>query len=208
MPGRIPVRATTAAAGTTVEDVTFERTGTRAGASRLTFAASTVIDATDDADVAALAGARYDVGRQDTGIDERMQPATLMFELDGVDWNVVLHGYDTRADGPGGADDRRAWGYAKLMGDYHPSSPDELVRDLNLGREADGDVSINAIDVVGIDGRSAPDLARVRAIAENDAPHLVAFLRDRLPGFGAARIESLPAQCTFAKRGTSSAGSG
>ena len=185
----VAVRTSTLSAGTTLEDVTFVRTGTRAGAVDLTFAANTVIDATDDADVAALAGARYDVGRQDTGIDERMQPVTLMFTLDGVDWAAVLHGYNQRADGPGGTDVRRAWGYAKLMDDYHPSSPDELVRDLNLGYEADGDVSVNAIDILGIDGRSASDLARARALTENDAPHLVAYLRARVPGFAGARIE-------------------
>ena len=185
----VSVRASALPAGTAVEDVTFVRTGPRLGATDLTFAANTVIDATDDADVAALAGARYDVGRQDTGIDERMQPVTLMFTLDDVDWAGVLHGYDARTEGPGGTDVRRAWGYAKLMDGYRPSSPDELVRDLNMGLESDGDVSINAIDVLNIDGRSALELARARAITERDAPRLVAYLRARLPGFAGAHIE-------------------
>jgi hypothetical protein len=185
----VAVRVSTLTAGTAVEDVTFARTGPRAGATDLTFAANTVIDATDDAAVAALAGARYDVGRQDTGIDERMQPVTLMFTLDGVDWAGVLHGYDARTEGPGGTGVRRAWGYAKLMDDYRPSSADVLVRDLNMAYQSDGDVSVNAIDVLGVDGRSALDLARARAVTENDAPHLLAYLRTRLPGFAGARIE-------------------
>jgi hypothetical protein len=147
-----------------------------------------VIDATDDADVAALAGARYDVGRQDTGLDERMQAVTLMFTIDGVDWSDVARGYDVALDGPGGVEGRRAWGYGKLMDGYHPASPDEVVRDLNLGREDDGSISVNAIDVLGIDGRSAADLARARAITENDAPNLVDYLRRRLPGFADARV--------------------
>ena len=70
---------------------------------RFTVSAGAVIDATDDGDVAALAGARYDVGRQDTGLDERAQPVTLMFTLSGVDWPTVLRRYNLRADGPGGA---------------------------------------------------------------------------------------------------------
>jgi hypothetical protein len=147
-----------------------------------------VIDATDDADVAALAGARYDIGRQDTGIDERMQAVTLMFTLEGFDWTDVLRDYDVRTDGPGGSQGPRAWGYGKLMEGYLPSSPDVLVRDLNFGHETDGSVSVNAIDVLGVDGLSAGDLARTRAVTERDAPHLLAYLRSRLPGFAGARI--------------------
>lgn len=186
----VAVRVTDGPAGTRVEDVTFSRTGRRSGRADFTLSADTVIDATDDADVAALAGARYDVGRQDTGIDEKMQAVTLMFTLDGVDWADVARGYDVEADGAGGVVGRRAWGYAKLMDGYRPLSSDVLVRDLNLGREDDGSISVNAIDVLGIDGRSATELARARDIAEAEAPHLAAYLRERLPGFADARVGS------------------
>jgi hypothetical protein len=180
----IAVRTSDVDGDSSIEDVTFAH----AGESDFTVAASVVIDATDDADVAALAGARYDVGRQDTGIDEKMQAVTLMFTIDGVDWPALARAYSPRVDGPGGALDRRAWGYAKLMADYRPLSSDVLVRDLNLGHEDDGSVSVNAIDVLGIDGRSASDLIRARVLTEDEAPHLLAYLRDRLPGFADARI--------------------
>jgi hypothetical protein len=180
----IAVQTVGGPAGTQVEDVTFARRGD----SDLTLAADTVIDATDDGDVAALAGARYDVGRQDTGIDEKMQAVTLMFTIDGVDWSDVVRGYNPHAYGPGGALDRRAWGYAKLMDGYRAASPDVLVRDLNFGYEADGSVSVNAIDVIGIDGRLAGDLLRARVLTETEAPRLLAYLRERLPGFTDARI--------------------
>ena len=172
------------AAGHQIDSVTFARAGGKA----FTASAPTVIDATDDADVAALAGARYDVGRQDTGIDEKMQAVTLMFTIDGVDWPAVVRGYNERTDGPGGALDRRAWGYSTLMDAYTSTAPDVLVRDLNLGREDDGSVSVNAIDVIGIDGRSASDLIRARTLTETEAPHLLAYLRDHVPGFRDARI--------------------
>lgn len=170
--------------GETVESVRFARADGKA----FTLSAPVVIDATDDADVAALAGARYDVGRQDTGIDERMQAVTLMFTIEGVDWPAVVHGYDPHDYGPGGGMDRRAWGYAKLMDGYRSTSPDVLVRDLNLGHEDNGSVSVNAIDVIGIDGRSPADLIRARVLTEAEAPHLLAYLRTHLPGFATARI--------------------
>jgi hypothetical protein len=181
----IAVRVAGSADGTQIEDVTFARPGE----GDVTIAAGTVIDATDYGDVAALAGAHYDVGRQDTGIDEKMQAVTLMFTIDGVDWPAVARGYNPRVDGPGGAQDRRVWGYSKLMEDYRAASPDVLVRDLNFGHENDGSVSVNAIDVLGIDGRSASDLLRARVLTESEAPRLLAYLRARLPGFSGARID-------------------
>jgi hypothetical protein len=173
------------AGATRIDAVTFAG----AGDERFKVRAAVVIDATDAGDLAALAGARYDVGRQDTGLDERMQPVTLMFTLTGVDWPALAHAYDLRADGPGGADARRAWGYGTVMDDYWPSSPDVLVRDLNFGREPDGTVTVNAIDVLGIDARFPAELERARAIAVSEAPRLIAFLRDRLPGLAGARID-------------------
>jgi hypothetical protein len=180
----VAVHTSETTGGTAIDEVTFAH----AGEADFSVAARSVIDATDDADVAAIAGARYDVGRQDTGIDEKMQAVTLMFTIEGVDWPAVVRAYSQRADGPGGAVNRRAWGYAKLMDGYRSLSPDVLVRDLNLGHEADGSVSVNAIDVLGIDGRSPADLLRARVLTENETPHLLAYLRDCLPGFADARI--------------------
>ena len=166
------------ASGRAVESITFARADGRT----FTLRADAVVDATDDGDVAALAGARYDLGRQDTGVDERMQAVTLMFTLRGVDWSALAAHYDAAAYGPGGAGARRAWGYAKLLADYRPLSPDVVVRDLNLGREPTGTVTVNAVDVLGIDALSEADLARARTLSEHETPHLIAFLRARLPG--------------------------
>jgi hypothetical protein len=166
--------------GVTVADVRDRR--------ETVLAAPNVIDATDDGDVAALAGARYDIGRQDTGRDLLMQPVTLMFTLTGVDWTAVERSYRPKRFGPGGATDRRAWGYAKLMGSYWPLSSDVVVRDLNFGHEDGGSVTVNAVDVLGIDGRLPGELDRARMISEDETPHLIAFLQAQLPGFKHARL--------------------
>jgi hypothetical protein len=156
--------------------------------STFALSADTVVDATDDGDVAALAGAPYDLGRQDTGIDERMQAVTLMFTLRGVDWQHVLADYDTARYGAGGALDQRAWGYATLLAAYRPHETGVIVRDLNLGHEPDGEVTVNALDVLGIDGLSVADRERARTLSEAEAPYLVAFLREHLAGFADATI--------------------
>jgi hypothetical protein len=69
-----------------------------------------------------------------------------------------------------------------------PTSPDVLVRDLNLGREADGSVSVNAIDVIGINGLLPNDLIRARVLAESEAPRVVDYLREHVAGFADARV--------------------
>jgi hypothetical protein len=168
-----------------VDDVQFEDTG---DGSRFTLRAAAVVDATDDGDVAALAGARYDLGRQDAGHDEGMQAVTLMFTLTGVDWHTVVQSYRPQAFGAGGGTERRAWGYSKLMAGYVPDAPNVLVRDLNFGHEDGGSVTVNAIDVLGIDGRFPGELARARAISERETPKLIAYLRARVPGFTDAEL--------------------
>lgn len=147
-----------------------------------------VVDATDNGDLAALAGARFDLGRQDTGRDERMQPATLLFTIVGADWSTIANSYDPAQFGPGGATDRRAWGYDVLMRDYTPSASDILVRDLNLGHEDSGSITVNAIDILNVDGLRASDRARARIATQREAPRLVAWLRTHLRGFEHARV--------------------
>jgi hypothetical protein len=183
----VPVRAATAPDrdGERITGVTF--VDTRDGFVD-TLSAPFVIDATDSGDVAALAGARYDVGRQDTGIDERTQAVTEIFTLDGIDWPALANSYDETRFGPGGVVGRRAWGYAELMRGYRPAFADVVVRDLNLGLLPDGAVTVNAVDVCGIDGLDRTQLDEARRQTEIEAPRLVAYLRERLAGFENARV--------------------
>ncbi len=181
----VGVTSTTANGQTRVEGVTFRNDDSSATE---TLSAPLVVDATDDADVAALAGARYDVGRQDSGLDERAQAVTLMFTLDGVDWPALTASYDPRRFGPGGAFDRTAWGYVRILRAYRPLFANEVVRDLNLGRLPNGDVTLNAIDVCGIDGRDPRQLEHARRETEAEAFRLVTYLRARVPGLGEARV--------------------
>ncbi|MGD1065906.1 MAG: FAD-dependent oxidoreductase [Vulcanimicrobiaceae bacterium] len=180
----VDVDTTPTPAGKQVSSVRFRR----ADGSTFSVAANEVVDATDDGDVAALAGARFDLGRQDTGIDERMQAVTLMFTVRDVDWSRVVAGYDVARDGAGGAVERRAWGYAKLMEPYVPTSPEVVVRDLNLGHMSDGEVTVNAVDVIGVDALDDAQVAAARTLSEREVPHLVAWLRTRLPGFADATV--------------------
>jgi hypothetical protein len=152
------------------------------------FVADAFIDATDDADVAALAGAHYDVGRQDEGHDTKMQAATLVFTLAGIDWRGLTATYSPARYGYGRAIGARAWGYGRIVRRYHPRSPRVAIRDLNLVRHPDGVVTVNAINVFGVDGRRPASVREAGLLARDEAPALVAFLRAGVPGFAHARL--------------------
>jgi hypothetical protein len=169
----------------TVASVTFQE---HSSGARSTIRAPFIVDATDNGDVAALAGAHYDLGRQDTGVDEGMQPVTVMFTLDGVDWAKVESSYEPLKFGPGGTTDRNAWGYHDFMTAYKPSAPNVLVPDLNFGKLADGEVSVNAIDVLGINGLDPSQLDLARHLTMHEAQRLATYLRANLPGFENARV--------------------
>jgi hypothetical protein len=139
--------------------------------------AACYIDATDNADLAVAAGARYNVGEQDRGADMAMQPATLMMMLAGVDWKRV---------NPQGGD--QSAGYAFLAQAYHPLSKRAIVPDANFQLNGDGTVAVNAIDILGVDGRSRASVLEATRIARAESINLVPFLRTHIAGFEHARI--------------------
>jgi hypothetical protein len=180
----VAVDTSASADGTRVDGVTFRA---RSGITSIVHARY-VVDATDDGDVAVLAGAQYALGRQETGIDRRMQAVTLMFTLERVDWEALNDTYDVARFGAGGVTEHSAWGFANLMRDYRPLGGGVLVRDLNFGRLPDGSVTVNAIDLVGVNGLDPQQLRSARKTMMAEAVHLAAFLRGRVAGFKDARV--------------------
>ena len=63
--------------------------------------AGITVDATGDGDIAARAGAAFVLGRES---DHKMQPATLMFKVGGVDFDraVFLGSFESTCDTPNG----------------------------------------------------------------------------------------------------------
>jgi hypothetical protein len=146
-----------------------------------------IIDATDDGDVAAETGARYDIGRQDTGRDQKTQAATLMFSLRGVDRALLTSRYDARRFGYGGTHGVRVWGFSTVLRSFHPRDPRVVVRDANFGFTPSGEVTVNAINVLGVNGLDPASEADAVRRAKAETPRLVAFLRSHVPGL--ARCE-------------------
>lgn len=134
--------------------------------------AKVVIDATGDGDVAYKCGAEFILGRED---DNKMQPATLMFKVGGVDDEhaVFPPSFETLVETEKG--ELQALARELLP---HPAGHVLLYRST-----IPGVVTVNMTNVTDIDGTKAEDLTRAEMEARKQIPHIIAFLREYVPGY-------------------------
>ncbi|MBQ1217357.1 MAG: FAD-dependent oxidoreductase [Clostridia bacterium] len=134
--------------------------------------AKVVIDASGDGDVACKSGAEFFKGRE---ADGKMQPATLMFKLGGVDTEraVFPGSFETLVQTDKG--ELQALAREKLP---HPAGHVLLYRST-----LPGIVTCNMTNVTEIDGTSAEDLTRAEIICRKQIPSIVDFLREYAPGY-------------------------
>jgi hypothetical protein len=149
--------------------------------------AGQVIDATAEADVAAVAGASYTLGFASLGLNERMAD-TLVFRIDRVDWQGLTRGVRARGRGYAEVNPHAAWGsFGGYPARYLAQEEGLRLRGLNLGRQDDGTVLVNALLIYGVDPFDEASREEAVARAEREAPRIVAYLRE-LPGFAHARF--------------------
>jgi len=158
--------------------------------------ATVTIDATDDADIAAAAGVDYTVGRETSGIDRAMQPATLMFRLRDVDWPVLVR-YIVEKEKPlrrGGVNQGLVWGLGRIVRTYRSDDPGIRAYDMNIGRLPDKTVWINSLQIFDVDGTSEASRRDSYARAKLAVPAFVEFLRAQVPGFEHATLVEVAPQ--------------
>ena len=127
--------------------------------------AGQVIDASDTADLAAAAGAGFTSGREDGGLDRRQMAATLVLRLGGVSWRKVQRAlsdaYRQNHDLIG-FDNQGAYGFGELTAGYRPASARLKLRGLNIARQHDQTLLINALLIAGVDGTDRGSVAAGR----------------------------------------------
>lgn len=119
--------------------------------------AAAYVDATDTAELAAAAGARFTVGREDTGLDRRFMAAGLVFRLRGLAWPVVASAACPRraCEDGSGWHGRLAWGFNRFLVRYVPADPNRFtLRGLELALQDDGSVLVKGLQVFGVDPRT------------------------------------------------------
>lgn len=156
------------------------------------FAAPAFIDATDTASLAAQSGAAFTLGRQDGGLDRKQMAATLILRLGGVNWDSLEQALTREQHSSHdlvGFDRHGAYGFGPLVSAYLPSQSQLHLRGLNIARQNDGSLLVNALLIAGVDGTNEASVHRAYQRAAREAQKVMAFLRradDKT--FGRARL--------------------
>ncbi len=134
--------------------------------------AKVIIDGTGDGDVAYKLGAEYFVGRETDG---KMQPATLMFKVAGVDEAraVLIPSFETRYPTPKGE--------LQALAKEHLPSPAGHV--LLYKNPLPGVVTVNMTNCIDIDGRDTASLTKAEIVCRKQMYAIEAFLREYVPGY-------------------------
>ena len=134
--------------------------------------AKVVIDASGDGDAAAKSGAAYTLGREQDG---KMQPATIMFKVGGVDTEraVFLGSFESTYETPRGE--------LQALAREHIPFPAGHV--LLYESTLPGVVTCNMTNAIDIDGTKAADLTRAEIVCRSQMDEIVRFLREFVPGY-------------------------
>jgi hypothetical protein len=145
-------------------------------------AAGAIVDCTGDGDVAAAAGAPFEVGRSQDGL---VQPMTLMFRMVGFDrptFAAYVH------ENP--AQWRSVHGLWELIAEATAAGDLDLPREdmLFFATPHEGEVSVNSTRVTGALGISVWDLTRAEWESRRQMRQIADFLQRYVPGFEEAYV--------------------
>lgn len=142
-----------------------------------------IIDASGDGDIAARAGAEYQLGREGDAI---MQPMTLMFKVGGVDYDKAIFpgSFESLMDVPAGE-------IQALAREYLPAPAGHV---LLYRSTLPGVVTCNMTNVINVDGTKSEDLTKAQIICRKQIPLIVDFLRKYAPGYENCYLLSAAAQ--------------
>lgn len=134
--------------------------------------AKIVIDASGDGDIAAKAGAAYNVGRD---ADGKMQPMTIMIKVAGVDFNTAVF--------PGSFEDNIEIPKGMIQNLGHENIPQPAGHVLLYKSTLPGVVTCNMTNCIEVDGTKAEDLTRATYVCRLQMNIIVKFLRNFVPGY-------------------------
>ncbi len=152
------------------------------------FRASTVIDATQDADIAHAAGARFTLGMEDFGGPSFGMGATLIFGVENVDWDKITQEIRNNNHPNTGYDKRSVWGFWAEMQDYSPRDEAIRFRGLNIGRQDGDTVLLNVMYIFEFDHLCLDERKEAIARGEAELETLIPHLQQNIPGFENASL--------------------
>jgi glycine/D-amino acid oxidase-like deaminating enzyme len=150
--------------------------------------AHTVIDCTGDGDVAYLAGARFEVGREEDGL---AQPVSLLFRVSGFSSERFERFVrENPAEWCGVHGLRHLLQHAEADTGFRFPRNDVLF----FGTTREGEISVNSTRIPRITGTDVHDLSRAELLGRKQMAGIMSFLREYVPGFEEAFVSQSGAQ--------------
>ncbi len=142
-----------------------------------------IIDATQNADIAYMAGVPYSIGMEDYGVEKEYQVVTLIFELDNIDWDKICKHLENDEDIYSGAGKHSAAGFKEEMHRFVAEDPNIRVRGLNIGRQSETSVLINALHIFNVNPLDKESIEAGKERAIKEIPNIVEHMKKYLAGF-------------------------
>jgi len=144
--------------------------------------ANVIVDASGDGDLAAKAGARFHIGREEDG---RVQPMTLMFRIADFDREAFAAYVREHPD-----QWRGVHGLWDLIEKARAAGELDLPREdiLFFATPHPRELSVNCTRVTGVNGTDVFDLSRAEGEARRQMRQIMRFLKRYVPGFADAYI--------------------
>lgn len=160
----------------------------------LNVSANAVIDATQDADFAAAAGAEFTFGREDIGDTKLLMAVTPVFTLKNVTpevWGKIKHRLNNDEYPGTGANDQSAWGYIEMW-DYPSTNPERIrSRGFNLGRQNNETMLVNSVQIFGVDPFDPASKEEAYEIARKEIPLMLEHAKKLYPEFESIELGEL-----------------
>lgn len=157
-------------------------------------AARTVIDASPDADLATAVGVPYFFGGADIGLPDRKMAVTLVFQLRNVDWKALESDVKSQKWGSSRMNATAVWGMGDIGVLYKPLDEETRLRGLNIARQKDGTIFINALLIFDVNVLDMVSLQKGMTRGKTETYRVVEYLRQNLAGFENAHLLPFPPQ--------------
>jgi hypothetical protein len=154
--------------------------------------AASVIDATQDGDFAAAAGVPFTMGHEDIGDPKSKMAVTLAFRLKNVTpevWKLMANRLNGDDNSGTGVTDVSVFGYSE-MSNYPALNKDRAkMRGLNMGRQNNNTVLINALQIFGVDTFDPKSVQEAFDIGKKELPNIVAYMQKTFPEFSSVELD-------------------
>ncbi|MBR3280300.1 MAG: FAD-dependent oxidoreductase [Clostridia bacterium] len=146
------------------------------------------IDCTEDADITVAAGAKYTIGWEDINEKNRSMSATLVIRMENVDWKAMTDYIDKNKTSSSGYNDEAIWAFGEITQKYVPTQPHMRLKALNIGKQDDGSILINSLQIMDVDTLDETQKELAYKKSKKEAESFAKFLIENVPGFENAKF--------------------